>query len=558
MKIPSGTKPNCTLRAPWAKPAGRMMPVPAHRGGRAGFTFTLSIVLLAITLMAVASFAQEWRKSQQVSFTEILPSESMRLQERVAAGVGQMVQADGSVKSGNASTTLSVSSSQPFKREGESLAQISDYSESLPSNLRNLGYEAVLDANKISGSSSAVIVTSDNGSLVHSNDGAYDVTSFYQPNGFVPSAIYATISCNKQATSVGDISSVGGSGSGGGQYYAINYTEPSGRSYFRNYYASPGSNTTLSITYPDNTLLYFDSRFSPSGQNRTSIHYTKSSSGALILPFSQNSTGAVRDYSRFSENVTLADGGNAPTWKSGCSRGGCYQFDGAGDYMYVPGGVRFTDSEIPMPLGAEKITDPWFETFGGEAAPDDGVGDEWYYWHAEGDGASDIFDATQDASTAQSYYSVRAIAAPESAGTASIYQEVEGISPSTPYVLSFWSKSAGGSAGRYRLEIQADPVNGVERQCLESDGTWAVACNAYFSSAPSTAAYSRTTREFMMPPGASPASLYSVPLTLIVRLYPPSPSGEVDYDSVSLKQSAGMNGGFESYYSEGESILPSN
>jgi len=525
-------------------------------GSKNGFTFTLSIVLLAITLLAVASFAQEWRKSQQVSFTEILPSESVRLQERVAAGVGQMVQADGSVKSDNTSTLLSISTSQPFKREGESLAQVADYSESLPSNLRNLGYEAVLDANKISGSNSTVIVTSNNGSLVHSNEGAYDVTTFYQPRGFVPNTIYATISCGKQATSVGDITSVGGTG-GTGQYYVINYTEPSGRSYLRNYYAAPNSNTTLRITYPDNTLLYFDSSFSQTGQNRTSIHYTKSSSGALILPFNQNATGVVRDYSLFKENVTLAGGSSAPAWKQDCSRGGCYYFDGTGDYMYVPGGVGLTDSEIPMQLGTEKVIDPWFEAFSIPANPDDGVSDDWYYWKIENGGDNDFFDATQ--SGAQSYYSVHAVSSSQSNGLSNLRQTVQGMTPSTPYTLSFWSKTVGGSAGRYRLEVQADAVNGVEKQCLEQDGTWSTACLTYLYTAPS-AAYSRTVKEFMMPSGSSPSTPYSVPLTLVIRLYPPLPPGsgsaEAYYDSASLKQSSGMNGGFESHYTEAPSIFP--
>ena len=520
-----------------------------------GFTFTLSIVLLAITLIAVASFAQEWRKSQQVSFTEILPSDAVRLQERVAAGVGQLVQADGSVKSDNSSTTLSLSIEQPFKREGDSLSQFSDYSESLPSNLRNLGYEAVLDANKISGSNSTVIVTSNNGSLVHSNDGAYDVTTFYQPNGFVPSTIYASISCDKQASSVGDISSVGGSGAGTGQYYVINYTEPSGRSYLRNYYATPDSNTSLSIVYPDDTLLYFDSRFSESGPNRTSIHYTKSSAGALILPFNQNATGVVRDYSLFRENVTLAPGNSSPAWKPDCSRGGCYLFDGSGDYMSVPGGVSLTDAEVPLPLGAEKISDPWFETFGAQPNIDENATDEWYYWSIGSLGSS-VFHATSG-ENAQSYYSVRATST-EVGTDANIYQRVQGISPSTPYTLSFWSKSAGNSIGRYRLEIQADTSTtpNVAKQCLESDGvTWSATCNAYFYALPSNDAYSRTTREFMMPSGSP---LYKAPLTLIVRLYPPASPGTVYYDSVSLKQSAGMNGDFESYYTEGGTLLPSN
>ena len=521
-----------------------------------GFTFTLSIVLLAVTLIAVASFAQEWRKSQQVSFTEILPSESMRLQERVAVGVGQLVQADGSVKSDNASTTLSFSTEQPFKREGDALTQFSDYSESLPSNLRNLGYEAVLDANKISGSNSTVIVTSNNGSLVHSNDGAYDVTTFYQPRGFVPNAIYATINCGKQATSVGDISSVGGSSYGAGQYYVVNYTEPSGRNYLRNYYATPNSNTSMSIIYADSTLLYFDSRFSPTGPNRTSIHYTKSSSGALILPFNQNTTGVVRDYSLFKENVTLATG-SAPTWKPDCSRGGCYQFDGTGKYMSVPGGVSLTGSEVPLPLGAEKIMDPWFETFGVEPSLDENTTGEWYYWPIGNQDAS-IFHASSG-ENAHSYYSVRAT----SVGTdsaANIFQKVQGISPSTQYTLSFWSKSVGNSTGRYRLEIQEDlsSIPNVARQCLDSDGVWTSACTTYFYISPSTAAFSRTVKEFMMPPGPSASSLYTAPLTLIVRLYPPASPGTVYYDSASLKQSAGMNGDFESYYTEGGTLLPSN
>ena len=497
-------------------------------------------------------------KDIQVSFTEILPSESVRLQERVAIGIGQMVQADGSIKSDDSSTVLSISTQQPFKREGADLAQLSDYSESLPSNLRNLGYEAVLDANKMSGSSSAVIVTSNNGSLVHSNEGAYDVTTFYQPSGFVPNTIYAAISCDKQAASVGDIFSVGGTG-GAGQYYVINYTEPSGRSYLRNYYATPNSNTTMRITYPDNTLLYFDSRFSQSGQNATSMHYTKSSSGALILPFNQNTTSAVRDYSLFRENVTLASNNSTPVWKSDCSRGGCYRFDGKGDYMYVPEGVSFTDSEIPLPLGIEKISDPWFEAFGTTAVPDNGESDEWFFWSIANPSENDIFDATQGVASTQSFYSVNATSKSGSSGNSNLYQEVEGISPSTPYILSFWSKSPGGSAGRYRIEIkQNEQQHLVENQCLESDGaTWSDSCNAYFYTAPSPDAFSRTTKEFMTPSRPSSQDpIYTMPLTLIIRFYPPSSPGEIYYDSVSLKQSAGINGGFESYYTEGESLLP--
>ena len=616
-----------------------------RKSSELGFTFTLSIAILAITLIAVASFAQEWRKGQQVSFTEILPSESVRLQERVAADFGQIVQADASVRTENATTTLSISTQQPFKSEGQPIAKISDYSESLPSNLRNLGYEAVLDANNMSGSNAAVILTSSNGSLVHSNEGAYDITTFYQPNGLDPSTIFASISCNKQASSVGELAQMGGSGTGTGQYYVVNYTEPSGRSYLRNFYALPNSNTTMSITYPDNTLLYFDSQFSPAGQNRTSVHYTKSSAGALILPFDQNSTSIVRDYSLFRENVTLASGAKAPVWVPDCSRGGCYQFDG-NDSMSVQGGVDLTGGEIPLPLGAEMVKDPWFEVFSVPPKPDDFQSDDWYYWKISDDGSGAVFDATS--ANAQSLYSVHAMSSADAGGDmgkplfisnqdpddfleqfkrymepyklsmptdddmknimsmqegqtlklnlgesacsvvmkdkllyfyvtdsngggsppgkefgtvgtsdSNIYQDVEGISPSALYTLSFWSMSGRARGlGRYSIEISPDHARGMSSPlCLDSSGDWNDKCNTYFTVQP-TSQYARTVKEFMTP-SKFDGKIFTDPLTLAIRLYPPT-SGDIYYDSASLKQSSGMNGGFESYYPEGGSILPPN
>jgi len=515
----------------------------AGSGMGKGFTFTLSIVLLSLTLIAVASYATEWRKSQQVSFTEILPSETMRLQERVGADMGQMAQADASVKKDNSTTTLSVSTSAPFKREGEPLAKLSDYTESLPANLRNLGYEAVLDTNSMGGSNSTVIVTSGNGSLVHSNDGAYDITTFNLPSGITPDAIYATISCGKQASSVGDITSIGSAGSGYGLYYVVNYTEPGGRNYLRNYYAPPNSNVSLRVVYPDDTLLYFESRMGPGGQNRTSIHYTKSSGGALILPFGDNSSGVVRDYSLFRQNVTLAAGSSAPSWKADCSRGGCYYFDGTGKYMSVPGGVELTDAEIPLPLGGEKIYDPWFESFSSlscstdsECGFDDQKTDTWYYWTNVGADQYNYFDATK--SQAQSYIGLHAFTEQENS-VANIYAQADHLQPSTTYTLTFWSKE---DAGRYKIELS-------DGKCLTQAGDWGTPPCAYFTTLPSSA-YARTTKEFTTPPGSSM-------LTAFIRLFPgASANSDVYYDSVSLKQSSGMNGGFENYYPEGSTIYP--
>jgi hypothetical protein len=516
----------------------------ALAGWQKGFTFTLCIVILVLTLLAVASFAQEWRKSQQFSFTEILPSEAIRLQERVASDVGQMVQADASVKTDNRSTTtLSLSTKQPFKREGEPIARVSDYSSSLPANLRNLGYEAVLDPNNISGSNATVLLTSGNGSLLHSNDGAYDVTTFYYPGGITPEAIHASIYCDKQASSVGEFQLLGSSGSGEGYYYVVNYTEPSGRNYLRNYYAPATSNVSLSISYPDSTLLYFDSIFSPSlPTNRTSIHYTKSSSGALILPFSANATSIVRDYSLFKENITLAAGASAPAWLSDCSRGGCYDFNGT-HYMSLDGGVALTGAPVPLPLGAEKISDPWFETFEVNVSEDDGVDDSWYYWTIYDPEDDATFDATAFGS--QSYYSINITLKGEVVGDfypniyATMASPINALAPNTAYTLSFWSK---GAAGRYRIEHS----NGT---CLDAAGAWTgAACSSYFNATASAGPYVQTTREFSTPE--------SVP-GVYLRFFAPDGLGESSYyDSVSLKMSIGMNGGFESHYPESGTTSP--
>jgi len=523
---------------------GRGRNAAARPASRAGFTFTLSIVLLSLTLIAVASFASEWRKTQQVSFTEMLPSEAMRLQERVGSDMGQIVQADASLrKTSPTSTTLSISTQQPFKREGEPIAKISDYSESLPANLRNLGYEAVLSANEISGSDTTLLLLSGNGSLVHSNDGAYDITTFYHPNNVLPESITANIHCDKQAESVGDIVLLSGSGAST-YHYIVNYTEPGGRSYLKDFHAPYSSNVSMRIVYPDKSLLYFDSQFSPSlSQNRTSVHYTKSSSGALILPFSANASGVVRDYSLFKENVTLAAGSSAPVWKADCSHGGCYYFDGTGRNIFVPGGVALTDAEIPLPLGEEKMRDPWLDTLDEVTCPatfDDGKTDGWYYWSIEGSacgGQDNAFDVTSDAQTG---YAVHAITT-QSNSEANIYYRAMQLSPSTPYTLNFWSKGTG--AGRYAVQLSSG-------QCLQSDGGWsAQACGNPFSVAPASS-YTRTTREFILPPGNSP-------IDTTIRLYPPSSPGSAYFDSVSLKQSYGMNGGFESYYAE-DGFVPAN
>jgi len=500
--------------------------------GRKGFTFTLSMVILSLTLVTVATFAQEWRKDQQASYTEILPSESMRLRERVSADMNQILQLEASLDRRNDSTTkLSFAVTEPFKREGLSIARMTDYSESLPANLRNLGVEAVFSANNITGSDTAVLHTTGNGSLVYSNDGPYDITTFYYPSGMSPGIIRADIVCDKISATVSDLSVESNPNSGYGYYYIVNYTEKGGRNFVKTYYAQNESNATMSVIYPDASLLYFESRFSPSlGSNRTSVHYTKSSGGALILPFDSNSSGGVlRDYSIFPENISFTPGSSPPTWKADCGRGtGCYYFDGEDNSIYLPYGLALTDSEVPVPIGSERIVDPWLEEFAIPVSPDDAQDDFWKWWYKDSSSTA-TFDATVE--NAQAGASVK-ITPSVSGSTTCLYQTVSQISPSSPYVFSFWSK---GDPARYKIEL-------TDGKCLLANGSWSMdACTMFIDTPLSPDSYRRVSKTFTTP--------YGMSLSLKLSLCASAALGSnVYYDSISLKKAVGINGGFESYY----------
>ena len=96
------------------------------------------MVLITLTLIGAASFAQEWRKSQQASTTKITSIEG--LHGRIGSDVRAMMGAGAKVSTDNTTgaTTLSLSLTQPFKREGDPIAQVGAYSTSLPSNLRKV------------------------------------------------------------------------------------------------------------------------------------------------------------------------------------------------------------------------------------------------------------------------------------------------------------------------------------------------------------------------------------------------------------------------------------
>lgn len=171
-----------------------------------GFTFTISMLLLCLTMVAMASYAQEWRKSQQLSFTELLPSEGIRLQERVSAGLMEVLGADAYVRKTSSNTSSAkVEMRLPFKKEGLPIVDIKSYASGLPAALRGTGYEASLSANNLVNSSPTVTFISDSGSMVFSNDGPNDVAAYNHPRAWRPSTITADISCDKTSSSVGEL-----------------------------------------------------------------------------------------------------------------------------------------------------------------------------------------------------------------------------------------------------------------------------------------------------------------------------------------------------------------
>ncbi|MCR4327789.1 MAG: LamG domain-containing protein [Nanoarchaeota archaeon] len=92
-------------------------------------------------------------------------------------------------------------------------------------------------------------------------------------------------------------------------------------------------NLTVTFTSSDADLDFIS--------NITDWRLSGTSTSVLNMPFDKNvaelTSGAVRDYSTYGNNGTLGGGTSSarPTWNSSCKVGGCYSFDGTGDYLKV-------------------------------------------------------------------------------------------------------------------------------------------------------------------------------------------------------------------------------
>ena len=313
------------------------MPRDSPRGTHRGFTFTISIIVVSVTLISMALFAQDWRRSQSDSFTGLLPTQIALTEARVSADLGAMLGINALVLANSTNVSVGLSLQVPFKKEGAPLADLGAYAASLPYSLRNTGTEAVLSANGINGSNAVVATVSGSGRLALSNGGPYDTAAYYHPDGWQPSGMFVNVTCAKSGATVSYFSTVEGVNGSGDVGYLVQYDGPDENvsrnrtTYLRNSLAS------LDITYPDGTDLNFLSNISDSlAQNFTSISYTKSPGALLVLPFDSNST---RDYSPLNASVSSGAGAYSPAWLPNCKIGGCYSF-GGGQYIEYPSGVQ--------------------------------------------------------------------------------------------------------------------------------------------------------------------------------------------------------------------------
>ncbi len=103
-------------------------------------------------------------------------------------------------------------------------------------------------------------------------------------------------------------------------------------------------NSTYGTNYTDENLSVYFSETDADGDAVTNITDWRKqgvSVAVLNMPFntnvSSNASGAIKDYSTFSNNGTLGGGtsANMPAWTSSGKVGGAYSFDGVNDYINV-------------------------------------------------------------------------------------------------------------------------------------------------------------------------------------------------------------------------------
>lgn len=477
-------------------------------GGLRGFTFTISVIILSITLIAMAAFSKEWSKNQQSAFIDVLPQyEALRVLDRVSADMANLLGASALVERTNASSAdIYLSVRFPLKKEGFPVADMKSYSRGLSESLRPLGLEAILFADNLSSANPRAMLIGSNGSLFLSNDGPNDTAVFIAPSGWLLAGSAIKISCSKAAYAIGEFALQNGSAPSGALPLRLEYYDMGG-AYLRTANMSEGSNLSLKIAYLDGSTLAIRRE-----NGSFSFSMAKSPGACLVLPFDSNASsaaGAVRDYSPFQNNMTLGNA-TAPAWTADGKLGGAYRFNGAGSNISLPS-LSLTETAVSF-SSPNRVSNGGFESINASGWPAN--------WTYSGTGSANVTNVSHTGAYAFNMTSSNGVAAS---------QTVSPLVENTEYTLEFWSQGTG----RYRITAN----NGTSLY-LQADRSWGA--STYHFITPSTAGYAKNSLPFMLPWNANSAT--------ITFVYPPS--GTVFYDDVSLSSSAGFNGGFESAYKD--------
>jgi|GEM_PF-6170469 len=479
-------------------------------GARKGFTFTISVLIVALTLITVAAYSKEKPKSLPAANPEIVSQEAALLAiSRISSDFSAMLRASAAAKPLNAThSEISLSVSLPLSKEGQPvLSDLNGYSRLLARVLAPQGIGAVVSAERISGKNNATVMHIGEGGIDFSNTGHEDIAVFRSPPGWRPLEADIAISCDRSSSAMGPIRVVNSTPfSGSGPTYAITYEDNRGA---RGFSAPSASTSTASFLaeYPDGGYLRLTSTVSDSNEgNAITVQSAKSPSARLVLPFDAED-GAGLDYSQAGASMT--PGGSSPDWLfDGGKYYGAYAFD-SNDALYASG-LSMTD--VPAEAHSEeRILNSGMENQSG------GVPSQW---------AVSGMPSGLSQSAHTGGFSLNLTYNATSGVNAS--QVVRPILENSEYAFSFWVKSA--ASGRYAI---TDGTN-----YLQSDGSWAASQN--FFTTPRYSYFSQVRKQFKTPGNAS---------SITVFLASPPSSGFALYDDVSLK-AVQFNGGFESYYKD--------
>ena len=520
---------------------------------RRGYTFTISVIFIAAVIIAAASYAREWRRQQDASFAANLPgSDALVVAPAVAGGYASLLGVSGNIAKNATHTSITVSGRFPFRKEGEALSDLHAYAAGLADSSRNsLKDEIALFAGG-AGTNGTVLLLPDGGSVSYGNNGSgyEDQMLYVHPEGWTPAVTSLVVYCNKSAEStVSYLAQTGGRGLKNRNYYA-SYSDP-GTDISGDFAAATASDVIYSVSFADGSNLSLVSNLSPSGTNALKLSYTKSPGAYVVLPFDGNASpsriGTVIDYSQYGNNFTLGAGGGfyAPVWRSDCHTGGCYRFAGSPEYMYAPH-INFSERNVEMD-SPELLADGGLEALD-KGTPDDGQNDKWAKWQLDFGGGSTVFDATA-LFPHSGNYGVKVIYSADSPiSTDAFYQQPDtDIHHGVEYTLSFWQKDDDGtSRASYRI------FDKTTNRYLQQDGiSWKADANGgTLQAGGASTSYTQVQRTFSADPGAGD------PTAIIIQFVPdPNTGGASMYylDDVSLKDTTGLNGGFELYQSSGGS-----